>query len=47
MELININAPVVLGYAVVSFIALLLNTITRGGSDMQLFCVYRSSSFNP
>ena len=47
MELININAPVVLGYAIVSFIALLLNIITRGASDVQFFCVYRSSPFHP
>ena len=47
MDLININAPVVLGYAIVSFIALLLNMITRGSSDMLLFCVYKSSPLNP
>ena len=47
MELININAPVVLAYGAASFVALLLNMITRGASDRQLFCVYRSSLLNP
>ena len=47
MELININAPVVLAYAAASFAALLINMITRGASDRHLFCVYRSSILNP
>ena len=47
MELININAPVVLAYAAASFVALLLSMITRGALDMHLFCVYKSSPLNP
>ena len=47
MEMININAPVVLAYAVVSLIALLLGMITRSASDNLLFSIYKSSLLNP
>ena len=47
MDIININAPVVLGLAAVSFVALLLGKLTRGASDERLFCVYKSSPLKP
>ena len=40
---INYNAPVVLSFALVSFIVLLLGYLTGGYTTQKFFCVYRSS----
>lgn len=40
---IQYNSPVVLTFAIISLIALILNTITLGATNTLLFSVYRSS----
>lgn len=42
MKKIDVNAPVILGFCLVCLLALLLNTITGGWSNLHLFSVYRS-----
>lgn len=44
---ITYNAPVVLTFAIISFIALIINYITNGVSNQLLFSTYRSSLLNP
>lgn len=44
---LDINAPVVLGFAFLSFVVLLLESLTNGSSTSLLFCVYRSSWTDP
>ncbi len=45
--MITYDSPVVLSFVILSFFALLLNTITGGGANRVLFSVYRSSLFHP
>lgn len=44
---INYNAPVILTFFIISFIAFILNIITNKKSNDLLFSNYRSSIFNP
>ena len=44
---ITFNAPVILGFVVVSFVVMILNTITMGKSNELLFTTYRSSWSSP
>lgn len=44
---VTYNSPVVLTFALVSFLTLLLNYITAGHSNALLFCTYRDSLSNP
>ena len=44
---ITFNAPVVLGFAVVSFAVMVLNVLTGGASNRLLFTTYRSSPLSP
>ena len=41
------NSPVVLSFALISLGVLLLNTVTKGRSNLLLFSVYRSSLLSP
>lgn len=44
---ISFNSPIILGFTIVCFVALVLGTITKGASTNTLFSVYRSSLLNP
>jgi len=44
---IQYNSPVVLSFALISFLALVLGRLTGGASTMKLFCVYRASLTDP
>ena len=44
---ISFNSPVMLGFTLICFAALILNTITGGLANRLLFSVYRSSMLNP
>lgn len=44
---LSFNAPVVLGFTVLCFIVLVLDTITNGNITNSFFSVYRSSLVNP
>lgn len=44
---ISFNSPVILGFTLICFAALILNTITGGLANRLLFSVYRSSMLNP
>ena len=44
---IQYNSPVILTFAIVSFGALIINSITNGISNQLFFSVYRSSLSNP
>ena len=44
---ISFNSPVILGFTLICFTALILNTITGGLANRLLFSVYRSSMLNP
>ena len=44
---IAVNSPVILGFSGVCLAVLILNYLTQGQSNRLLFCVYRSSLFNP
>ena len=44
---ITFNAPVVLGFAVVSFAVMVLNVLTGGASNRLLFTTCRSSPLSP
>lgn len=44
---ISFNSPVILGFTLICFVALILNTITGGLANRLLFSVYRSSMLNP
>jgi len=46
-SIIQFNSPVILSFVAISFLVLVLGTITGGQSDLMLFCVYRSSFKNP
>jgi len=43
----SFNSPVILGFTLICFIALILDKITFGASTDALFSVYRSSLLNP
>lgn len=47
LKKIQYNSPVVLTFALVSFLALVLGWATNGWTTTHLFCVYRSSFANP
>lgn len=44
---VSFNSPVILGFAAISFIALILGLVTGGWTNTMLFSVYRSSMLNP
>ena len=44
---ITFNSPVILGFAGISFVAMILNYLTGGLINRWLFSVYRSSLLNP
>lgn len=44
---VQYNAPVILTFALISLVALLLNHLTGGWSNLTFFSVYRSSWLNP
>ena len=44
---LSFNSPVVLGFAIICFAALLLDLMTKGYTNQLLFSVYRSSLANP
>ena len=44
---ISFNSPVVLGFVCISFVAMVLNFLTRGGSNLLLFTTYHSSLASP
>lgn len=44
---ISFNAPVILGFTAICFIALALDVVTGGSSNRLLFSVYRSSLADP
>lgn len=44
---ISFNSPVILGFSIICLVALLLNILTRGRSNILLFSVYRSSFLQP
>lgn len=47
LKKIKFNSPVILTFAAACLVALLLNVITGGWANRNLFCVYRSSMMNP
>ena len=47
LKKIDYNAPVVLTFAIASFVVLLLGYATNGWTTMTFFYVYRSSFFDP
>lgn len=44
---ITFNAPVILGFAAICFIATLLNYLTNGKSNQMIFMTYHSSLMSP
>lgn len=44
---IVLNAPVVIGFVIISFVALLLSFLTQGASNQYVFSVYRAPLSNP
>ena len=44
---ISFNSPVILSFAILCFLAVILNFITRGFANQVFFSVYRSSLLNP
>lgn len=44
---ISFNSPVILGFTLICFVALVLGTITGGRTNTLFFSVYRSSLLNP
>ena len=44
---LHYNSPVILTYALLSLLALLLNIITGGWSNREIFTVYRTSFLDP
>ena len=47
MKIFQYNAPIILTYTILSFIALVLATITGGAANWQFFSIYRSSFADP
>lgn len=44
---IQYNAPVILSFTLISFLVLMLNMLTDGLSNLNLFSIYRSSPTDP
>lgn len=44
---LSFNAPVVLGFTILCFVVLVLDTVTNGNITNSFFSVYRSSLVNP
>lgn len=44
---VSFNSPVILGFTIACFAALLLDKVTGSASTNTLFCVYRSSLLSP
>jgi GlpG protein len=44
---VSFNSPVILGFTMICFVALILSTITKGATNNLFFSVYRSSLLNP
>ena len=44
---ISFNSPVILGFTIICFVALVLGYVTKDASTNALFSVYRSSLLNP
>ncbi len=44
---ISFNSPVILGFTILCFITLILNTLTKGSTNNLFFSVYHSSLGNP
>lgn len=44
---VSFNSPVILGFTLICFVALILGTLTGGRTNIMLFSVYRSSLMNP
>ncbi len=44
---VSFNSPVILGFVIVCFVALILGGVTKGASTNALFSVYRSSLLSP
>ncbi|SFR65324.1 rhomboid family intramembrane serine protease [Anaeromicropila populeti] len=44
---ISFNSPVILGFTLICFAALILSYVTNGASNNAIFSVYRSSLFSP
>jgi uncharacterized membrane protein (homolog of drosophila rhomboid) len=44
---LSFNSPVILGFIFASFFVVILDAITKGGSTVAFFSVYRSSPLNP
>ncbi len=44
---LSFNAPVVLGFTILCFVVLILDTVTNGNITNSFFSVYRSSLVNP
>lgn len=44
---VSFNSPVILGFTLICFAALILGTLTSGRTNIMLFSVYRSSLMNP
>ena len=47
MKKVSFNSPVILGFTIICFLALVLDMITGGTSNNMLFSVYHSSLLNP
>ena len=47
MKKIKFNSPVVLWFAILSFIALLLNSFTNGWANSYIFSIYQTSFTDP
>ena len=45
--IIRFNSPVILSFALLSLLALMLDSLAGGRSTMQFFCVYRASLADP
>lgn len=44
---VSFNSPVILGFTVICFVALILNMVTGGATNDMFFSVYHSSLLNP
>ncbi len=44
---VSFNSPVILGFAILCFAAMVLDFITRGAANHAFFSVYRSSLLSP
>lgn len=44
---LSFNSPIILGFTILCFLAMILNMVTMGSSNNMIFSVYRSSLLNP